>query len=501
MNTKRDERPNRVLVVDDNRLAREALVDVLRDMGHEVKDCENATEALRVAGKKNFDLIITDLMMPGMDGIEFLHRLQTQGSQTQSVMVTAHGSIETAVQAMRFGAYDYVEKPYSVEQIEAVVARALEHGSKQGLRSRVIDPEQVPMMIGDSAVMRNLRELIQVHATHERTVLIQGESGTGKELVAQSIHTLSARRNATLVSVNCPALSPQLIESELFGHEKGAFTNADTPRIGRFELANAGTLFLDEITELELGMQSKLLRVLQERKFERVGSSVTQSLDVRVIAATNRDLRSYVREKSFREDLYYRLAVMVIEVPALRERREDIPLLVNHFMELNRTQENSSCEFSDSAMNLLVEYAWPGNVRELKNIIDRASIVMRDRVATAEQLRPWLGMGPLSSAGNDSDRAGELSSTRNQHDFPLGDCRATSERPAESNKVSLSRLGKTILDLEREHIELTLKEYGGHREKTARALGISVRTLSNKLRSYGYGQGKGSFEEGDQRAA
>ena len=292
----------RVLVVDDHPDARRSVVDTLSLLGFDAIGCESPREALRQVAAERFDLIITDLMMPGMDGLQFLTELQRRGVRSPTLMVTAHGSVETAVRAMRTGAFDYLEKPFDVDQLEGAVRHALERGAVVGRRSELPDPEQ-GRLIGQGAAMTCLKRRIAQVAGTDVTVLITGESGTGKELVARAIHLASARKNLALVSLNCPALSPALMESELFGHEQGAFTNAMKPRLGRFELAHRGTIFLDEVTEIDAGLQSKLLRVLQERTFERVGSSETRSVDVRVIAATNRDLSREVAAGRFREDL------------------------------------------------------------------------------------------------------------------------------------------------------------------------------------------------------
>ena len=308
-------------------------------------------------------------------------------------------------------------------------------------------------MIGNGPAMRQLRARIAQFAPTSETVLITGESGTGKELVARSVHAASQRRDRPLVSLNCPVLSAQLMESELFGHERGAFTGADAPRTGRFELAHEGTILLDEVTEIDLSLQAKLLRVLQERSFERVGSSQTVHVDVRVLATTNRDLRTYVTSGSFREDLYYRLNVVPLEVPPLRQRREDVPELIDHF--LRRSAERlgrECCVLTPPAQQLLAEYYWPGNVRELENIITRASVLSMGQPVGADELRPWL----LASS-----------------DEPL--------RPSTDLPIGLS-----LNDMERKLIEATLERFGGHRAKTAEALGIGLRTLSGKLKTYGY---------------
>jgi DNA-binding NtrC family response regulator len=303
-----------VLVVDDHLTARQSMADVLRHAGHRVRCCGSGTEALHQLDEEGADVVVTDLRMPGMDGLQFIQALAERSQDSQVVMVTAHATVAAAVDAMRLGAFDFIEKPFRVEQLEELVQRALRHGEAACARAAV--PASAPgpaggaevAMVGQSRVMQTLRHKIRQVAPTNETVLITGESGTGKELVAQAIHAQSRRASAALVGFNCPALSPQLVESELFGHDRGAFTGADSPRVGRFELADHGTVLLDEITEIELPLQAKLLRVLQEQAFERVGSSVTRSVNVRVLATTNRDLRREVSEGRFRQDLYFRLA-------------------------------------------------------------------------------------------------------------------------------------------------------------------------------------------------
>ncbi|MFN0022154.1 MAG: sigma-54-dependent transcriptional regulator [Pirellulaceae bacterium] len=459
-NSKRTSLTGNILVVDDNTRARQSMADVLRAAGHEVQACASAIEALRGLDKNSFDVIITDLQMPGMNGLEFIRALEERKVDSQVVMVTAFASVSSAVEAMRHGAFDYIEKPFDVEQLEQLVERALRQAEQEGKRSSIPASNVAwqGMMIGNSRGMQTLRERIAQAAPTDETVLICGESGTGKELVARCLHAASRRSGRALVSLNCPALSPQLMESELFGHEKGAFTSADAPRVGRFELAEGGTILLDEITEIEQSLQAKLLRVLQERSYERVGSSESKRADVRVVATTNRDIRKEVAEGRFRQDLYYRLAVVPVVVPPLRERREDVPLLIQHFLGVAATRmQKSPCELSPAALELLCQYNWPGNVRELENLVTRASVLSAGRPVQAEDLRPWL-----------IDPEGSLSQLTDTTSAP-----------------SLTA-GTKLEDMERRLIESTLERFEGHRAKAAQALGIGIRTLSNKLRQYGY---------------
>ena len=451
----------RVLVVDDHLQARQSIADVLREAGHEVECLASASEALKVLERESFDVVITDLQMPGMSGLEFIHYLQRRPHGAQVLMVTAHASVASAVDAMRHGAFDYIEKPFDVDQIEQLVSRAMQHGRLLDRRQKVQSAGSGRVeMIGASPAMQSLSARIQQIAATAETVLITGESGTGKELVARAVHAASNRAAAPLVSLNCPVLSAHLMESELFGHERGAFTGADSPRTGRFELADGGTILLDEITEIDPSLQAKLLRVLQERTFEKVGSSATREIDVRVIATTNRDLRREVAAGRFREDLYYRLAVVPLAIPPLRERREDVPQLAEHFLLRAAARlERDPCSLEPAALDLLTEYHWPGNVRELENIITRASVLNLGNPIAAEELRDWLLDTP-SARG--SDRAcGEAG-------------------------VARIEAGLNLDDMERKLIEATLERFNGHRAKTAEALGIGIRTLSGKLKAYGY---------------
>jgi len=458
----------RVLVVDDHPQARESMADILRQAGHSVNCCSSAAEALQLVQREAFDCIVTDLKMPGMNGVEFIIHLEKRQYGAQVVMVTAHASVATAVEAMRHGAFDYIEKPFGVEQLERLVSQAIRHkrlvrpeaagaAAGSGLRAAE-DSGEPPVMIGTSAAMQALRARIAQVAATPVTVLISGESGTGKELVARAIHAASDRRNGPWVSLNCPVLSAHLMESELFGHERGAFTGADAPRTGRFELAKGGTILLDEVSEIDLALQAKLLRVLQERSFERVGSSETIRVDVRVLATTNRDLESEVAAGRFRQDLYYRLAVVPLWVPPLRDRAEDVPELVDYFLARSAERLSRSPAVLDrSAQELLVNYDWPGNVRELENIITRISVLGTSAAVTADELRRWLVDGKRADRASDTEECPQT--------LPVG--------------LSLD-------EMERRLIEATLEQFGGHREKAAKALGIGVRTLSGKLRQYGY---------------
>lgn len=492
---------SRVLVVDDHADARQSVVETLQMLGYEAVGSESPREALRRLERETYDLIISDLMMPGMDGLQFLAELQKRQDQTPLVMVTAHGSVATAVQAMRCGAFDYLEKPFDIDQLEGVVKHALQRARVVGRRSEVPALDSTGL-IGESSVMRQLKQRLALVAAADVTVLITGESGTGKELVARSIHVASKRQSRPLVSLNCPALSANLLESELFGHEQGAFTNASKPRIGRFELADQGTIFLDEVTEIELSLQAKLLRVLQEQTFERVGSSETRKVDVRVIAATNRDMAKEVAEGRFREDLFFRLAVVPIHVPPLRERKEDIPALATHLLQqAARRCGRAPLMAQSDFLEQLQAYHWPGNVRELENVMTQLTVLAQSSCLTAADLSdfPWarsatsLRMVASTSPPSPENRVTTL----------VGDS-AASLSPAQASSTAMPTelgVGERLADAERKLIETTLEKFEGHRERTAKALGIGVRTLTNKLRAWGYEPRQASYRDRKSRAA
>lgn len=441
----------RICVVDDNEMLRESLAEALGREDHTVNTFADPLDALRAIKSMTFDCIITDLKMPGMDGVSLLREARGAGCEAAVILMTAFGTVDSAVAAMRLGAFDYVQKPFDADQICLVVDRAIQNSTlrseNEALRRSLTDGEEREM-VGDSMLMRSVRETVTRIASSGNTVLIQGESGTGKEMVARAIHRASPRAEKPMLCLNCAALSANLLESELFGHERGAFTGADRVRKGRFELAEGGTLLLDEVSEIPPGLQAKLLRVLQERQFERVGSSVTRRVDVRVIATTNRNLGEWVARRRFREDLFFRLSVLPVQVPPLRERREDVPRLVQYF--LNRAASRTgrpALRVHDAAMRLLLDYEWPGNVRELENLCERASVLVLDGILTAEIVEPWLGGIGRADGADQKLRPGHL-----------------------------------LEDMERQLIEKTLRECGGHRAKTAATLGIGVRTLGLKLK-------------------
>jgi DNA-binding NtrC family response regulator len=443
----------RVLVVDDEANARTALAELLRDEGYEV---ETAADAFKALGKlEAFDpeLILTDLKMPGMDGLELMSKVSELREEPIPVVVmTAFGAVESAVRAMRVGAVDYLTKPLNFEELVIVTHRALAQQRLRieagQMRRRLAERYGDGNIVGSSPPMQTIFKVIAQVAQSKASILITGESGTGKELVAAAIHEKSPRSAGPFVKLHCAALAETLLESELFGHERGAFTGAVQRRDGRFQLAHGGTLFLDEIGEISPALQVKLLRFLQEHEFERVGGSQTVKVDVRIIAATNRDLADEVKHGRFREDLYYRLNVVTLDMPALRDRRSDIPLLAEHFLQRYAGENDKPVTgFSQDAVARMMSYDWPGNVRELENAIERAVV---------------MASGPLI------DAAGLPSAVV----------------PAATNGTAPPIPGSTLEDLERHAILKTLESTGGSTSKAAHVLGISVRKIQYKLHAY-----------------
>ncbi|MFP4144966.1 MAG: sigma-54-dependent transcriptional regulator, partial [Phycisphaeraceae bacterium] len=385
----------KVLVVDDKQMMRDSVGAILRRAGFGVVAAGDGEAALRLLARHRPAAVITDLKMPEMDGLELLTRMRQADDQLPVVLMTAYGTVNDAVRAMKDGAFDFIQKPFEGDQLVMVIRRAVEHRrlvqENAALKSEAGDAGRMHQLIGQSPVMRQIGGQIEQIAASSAGVLIAGESGTGKEVVARAIHAASPRRDRVMLCLNCAALSSSLLESELFGHEKGAFTGADQLRKGRFELADGGTLLLDEISEISPELQAKLLRVLQEGQFERVGSSTSMDVDVRIIATTNRDLTQSIAAGEFRQDLYYRLNVLPIHLPPLRERPGDIPLLAEHFLsKLARREGREPRAFDDEALRLLESYDWPGNVRELHNICERASVLSQGPEIPAGLIQPWL---------------------------------------------------------------------------------------------------------------
>jgi DNA-binding NtrC family response regulator len=439
----------KILVVDDEAIVRESLGDWLKDANYEVFIAENGHKALEVIQREKPGIMIADLVMPGMDGIELMKRAKELQPRIEVIIITAYASIPTAITAMKEGAYDYIEKPFSPERAELLVAKLSEYRElveeNISLRQRLEGQYRFENIITKSSKMQRLIELIKVVGKSNATVLITGESGTGKELVARAIHSQSHRHNKPFIAVSCAALPESILESELFGHEKGSFTGAYAQKKGKFEFANGGTLFLDEVGEMSANIQVHLLRVLEEKEFTRVGGNELIRADVRVISATNKDLRKAIEKQEFREDLYYRLNVVNIELPPLRERREDIPLLAEHFLNKFASENRKQVTgFSPDATEFLLDYEWPGNVRELENAIERAVILAKDSLVTVADL-PGKSM---SSAYSTAPR-------------------------------------KNLKEVERDHILNILRETGKNYSEAARILGITRMTLYRKAKEYG----------------
>ncbi len=439
-------------VIDDEGLMRDLVSTSLSRLHHEVTSFNSGDDFIRAFNPREFDLIVTDMKMPGLSGLELSEKVLAKDPQVPIILMTAYGTVDNAVQAMKMGVQDFIEKPFQVEKLEHIISRVLEVKGlkteniklKENLRERY-------KFIGQSDAIKDMLDLVENVAASKSTVLITGESGTGKELIAHAIHFQSQRHDAPLVKLNCAAIPDNLLESELFGHEKGAYTGAIKTRVGKFEQANGGAILLDEIGEMPLHAQSKLLRVLQERELTKVGGNSSLPLDVRVICTTNRDLQKEVEEEKFREDLFYRLNVIPIKVPPLRERKGDIPLLCEHFVaKYNRENGFSVDGITEACMEKLQSHNWPGNVRELENVIQRAVIFAKFETIDVKHLK-MFDVGPAKEA------------------------------PAKNGEF---KLGMTIAEGEKNLILKTLESCGDNRTRAAELLGISVRTLRNKLHEY-----------------
>jgi len=454
----------RILVVEDDASMGFFLSEAMRKEGYQVDVVASGEEALERIAQDLFHLVILDLKLPSMDGMEVLANIKMTNPEMAVIMITAHGSKDIAIEAIRKGAYDYFTKPFDIKEMRVVVKRALERGYLQDelrqLRETVEKRRGFYNIVGNSKGMRDVFDMAETVFDNDVTVLITGESGTGKELIAEAIHYNSPRRAKPLVKFNCVAIPETLLESELFGYEKGAFTGATRQKPGKFELANYGTFLLDEIGDMTLATQAKLLRVLQEREVERVGGVKPIKVDVRIIASTNHDLAQLVREQRFREDLYFRLNVLPIHIPPLRERREDIPLLVDHFINLSTTKLHKDVErFSDDAMDLLINYSWPGNVRELENVVQRAVILSKERVIQEWSLPPDIRR-QSKEAFFDLEKL--------EADLPLNE------------KVEM-----LVAEAEKRLILQALDKVEWKRERAASLLRISLKTLYNKMNKYG----------------
>ena len=489
---------SKILVVDDKEMMRDSVSTTLSRKGHVVAAAANGKAALDKIGKRRFDAVITDLQMPEMDGLELLAEIRALDEQLPVVFMTAYGTVETAVAAMKHGAYDYITKPFSGDELLIAVERAMEHArlvkENQILRASTSNgggrmPLHQHEMVGSGRLMRELREQLQQIADSHGTVFIGGESGSGKEVAARWIHEHSPRAEEPFLAINCTALSTSLLESELFGHEKGAFTGADRLRKGRFELADGGTLLLDEVSEIAPSIQAKLLRVLQEQNFERVGSSRSLAVDVRVIATTNRELTAEVARGSFRQDLFYRLNVLPLRMPALREHPEDIPELAAYMLDRVARREGKPVKSTEpEALALLTSYPWPGNVRELQNICERAAVLTPGPEIRAALIRPWLTVSRLRAPA--TAVAPGIPALNGVGGAPgvFGEVVPASEVEPKPNGYRVPRIvcdGEMKLDdIERETIVATLEHHNGHRQKSASALGIGVRTLGLKLKKW-----------------
>jgi len=443
----------RILIVDDEEPQREQLSGFLKKQGFSVTTAESGLEAITLCQDKNFEVALIDLKMPGMDGIELLKRLKESNPEIQVIMMTAYGSVDTAVEAMKLGAYYYVNKPINLDELKLNINKSLENYhllmENKYLKEELEEKYRDVQIVGNSKAMKEVLSTVSRVAKAKSTVLIIGESGTGKELVARAIHALSDQADKRFVPVSCAALPDTLLESELFGHERGAFTGAIRRREGRFELADGGTLFLDEVGDIPLETQVKLLRVIESQEFERLGGKETLKVDVRIISATNQDLEKKIREKSFREDLYYRLNVISVFIPPLRERKEDILLLVDHFIK----KANQKCGkavkgITPEVKDIILNNDWPGNVRELENVIERGVVLSRSDVIDKADL-PYFGL---------------------VSDKTLGD-------------VSTASL--SLKDMERTHILRVLKKTNWNLNKSAEILGIHRNTLRLKMKEYG----------------
>ncbi len=451
----------RIFIIDDEEDIRLSLRGILEDEGFEVLDAESGEHGL-AAINSSVDLVLLDIWLPGMDGLDVLARLQEKFPDMPVIMISGHGNIQTAVQAIKIGAFDFIEKPLSLEKILITLQKALEFsGLKRENRNLRLNikSSQVQSISGQSRKINDLRQVIDQLAPTEAWVLITGENGTGKEIVARSIHMKSRRAEQALVAVNCAAIPEELIESELFGHEKGSFTGASGSKQGKFELADRGTLFLDEIGDMSLKTQAKILRILQEQSFERVGGHKTINVNVRVIAATNKNLPEEIKKGAFREDLYYRLNVFPLALPPLRERKGDIPVLLQEFIHQLSVEHNfKPLSFAEETIRTLKAYPWPGNVRELKNFVERLYILYQGREVTPQMLPR------------------EILTVENQSSFSQGYLPDTEDIP-EDFKAARSRFEAWFLDCK-------LKEFDGNISRLAEAIGLERSYLYRKLKNY-----------------
>jgi len=478
----------KALIVEDESVVRNFLSEIFLRRKCAVTTAKTLSEAEVMVGRESFDVIMLDIRLPDGDGQKFLEQLAVLPERPIVIVVTGYGSIESAVACMRAGAFDYVMKPFSPSQIDIILKKAQSYRQLLQVNRLLSDSgdDEDGGLLGRSSAMVRLRQLIERVAPTDATVFVSGESGTGKEMIAREIYRRSPRRQQPFIKVNCAAISENLIESEFFGHERGAFTGATDRREGRFELANHGTLLLDEVSEIPANLQAKLLRVLQEREFERVGGNRTIKVNVRILATSNRDLLHYVDQGQFRQDLYYRLNVFPVTVPPLRERPEDIPLLADYFLQrYARKHGIKVAGFADSASTAMMQYRWPGNVRELQNAIERAVILSENGrsvtsvalgLSTVSAFQPEL---PLTAAGTVEEPAAALDGAAVPAPMENG-----SGGPSPVSVTNSEGAVLSIAELEKQAIRAALLQTGGNRTQAAACLGISIRTLRNKLQEY-----------------
>ena len=470
--------PKTILLVDDHKPFRDSLAKILGGEGFRVFPASDGEEALDILRKEFIHLVLTDLKMPKMDGVELLKVAKTIRPEVEVILITGYGTVDTAVTAMKDGAFDYIQKPFKPREILKLVRKAVEKQSlvleNRMLQARIKDFQKVEKIVGRSQAMKNVLEIVAQVAPSSATVLIQGESGTGKEVIAQAVHDLSPRANEPFIKVSCAALPETLLEAELFGYERGAFTGAIARKEGRFELAHGGTLFLDEIGEVSLTVQVKLLRVLQVGEFERLGGTKTIKADVRIVAATNMNLLEAIERKAFREDLYSRLNVITLTLPPLREREGDIPLLAHHFLEIFKKKNNKEVKgFTQEAIEVMLQYSWPRNVRQLENAIERAVVLTKGDMIVPGDLPPEI----------------------------LKAVAPTAQRPVMMDEKTISiPLGTPLETIEKRVIEETLRYSRGDKNLASKILGISSRTIYRKIeeeKKEEEGEKKG---EGEDRA-
>ncbi|MFH1384879.1 MAG: sigma-54 dependent transcriptional regulator [Candidatus Omnitrophota bacterium] len=451
-----------ILIVDDEQIMRDSIQEALVSNGYNTTVAEDGSQAKKILQGSTFDIVISDIKMPGLTGLELLKYIKEVSSETLVILMTAFGTITSAIEAMKEGAFDYLTKPFSIDALDVVLGKAWTHLDivleNRYLKNTLEEKFGLHNFIGEHPKMKEVFEMIHKVANSKATVLVRGESGTGKELVARAIHYMSPRKNRPFIKVNCAALSSGLLESELFGHEKGSFTGAYTKKIGRFEIADGGTLLLDEISEIDIALQAKLLRVLQEKEFERVGGVNSIAVDVRIVATTNRDLEKTVQEGKFREDLYYRLHVVPLQLPALREKKSDIPCLMDYFLHKFAIENNKKISgFEQSVYEKLKSYPWPGNVRELENTIERAIVLSNGELLLDEYFNVgYTHMKMPPAVQNKKGEEGTL----------------------------FFKEGITLAEIEKHYLLHMLTHCNGNKTKAAHILDISVRTLRNKLDEY-----------------